>query len=46
MMSIGGIEARHRAILGVEIENLRVEDLFPDAFAPSDNPLPPDALLT
>jgi len=46
MMSIGGIEARHRALLGVQVEQLRLDDLFPSAFARADNPLPPDALLT
>jgi hypothetical protein len=45
VMTIGGIEARHRAILGVEIENLRIEDLFPGSFMDSANPLPPDAFL-
>jgi hypothetical protein len=46
MMSIGGIEARHRALLGVQVEQLSLDDLFPSAFARADNPLPPDALLT
>ncbi len=46
MMSIGGIEARHRALLGVAVEQLRLDDLFPSAFVRADNPLPPDALLT
>ena len=45
MMTIGGIEARHRVLLGVQIEQLRLDDLFPSAFARADNPLPPDALL-
>jgi hypothetical protein len=46
MMTIGGIEARHRALLGVQVEQLGLDDLFPSAFASADNPLPPDALLT
>jgi hypothetical protein len=46
MMTIGGIEARHRALLGVQVEQLSLDDLFPSAFASADNPLPPDALLT
>jgi hypothetical protein len=46
MMTIGGIEARHRALLAVQVEQLSLDDLFPSAFARSDNPLPPDALLT
>src|SRR5215467_8216807 len=29
MMTIGGIEARHRAILGVQVEQLGLDDLFP-----------------
>jgi hypothetical protein len=45
MMTIGGIEARHRALLGLQVEQLRLDDLFPSAFARADNPLPPDALL-
>ena len=45
-MTIGGIEARHRALLGLEVERLGLDDLFPTAFARSDNPLPPDALIT
>jgi len=46
MMTIGGIEARHRALLAVEVEQLGLDDLFPSAFARADDPLPPDALLT
>ncbi|HEY2814236.1 MAG TPA: ferritin-like domain-containing protein [Acidimicrobiales bacterium] len=46
MMSIGGIEARHRALLSVQVEQQQIDDLFPSAFAQSDNPLPPDALVT
>ncbi|HEX2381957.1 MAG TPA: ferritin-like domain-containing protein [Acidimicrobiales bacterium] len=46
MMSIGGIEARHRALLGLSVEHLTLDDLFPSAFARADNPLPPDALIT
>jgi hypothetical protein len=46
MMTMGGIEARHRALLGVQVEQLRLDDLFPSAFARADDPLPPDALLT
>ena len=46
MMSIGGIEARHRALLGVSVEHLSLDDLFPSAFARADNPLPPAALIT
>jgi len=46
MMTIGGIEARHRTLLGLQVERLGLDDLFPEAFARSDNPLPPDALIT
>ena len=46
MMTIGGIEARHRVLLGLQVEQLGLDDLFPSPFARSDNPLPPDALQT
>jgi hypothetical protein len=46
MMTIGGIEARHRALLGVQIEQQPLSELFPTPFARTDNPLPPDALVT
>jgi hypothetical protein len=46
MMTIGGIEARHRALLGVQIEQQPLSDLFPSPFARTGNPLPPDALVT
>src|SRR3954453_12771479 len=46
MMSIGGIEARHRALLSVQVEQQSLDDLFPSSFARTDNPLPPEALLT
>ncbi len=46
MMSIGGIEARHRALLGVNVEQQPLTDLFPSPFARTANPLPPDALVT
>jgi hypothetical protein len=46
MMSIGGIEARHRALLSVQVEQQSLDDLFPSSFARTDDPLPPEALLT
>jgi hypothetical protein len=46
MMTIGGIEARHRVLLGLQVEQLGLDDLFPGPFARTDNPLPPDALVT
>jgi hypothetical protein len=46
MMSIGGIEARHRVLIGVQLEQQTMDDLFPSSFARSENPLPPDALVT
>jgi hypothetical protein len=45
-LTIGGIEARHRTILGRQFEQASIEDLFSGPFMPSDNPLPPDALLS
>jgi hypothetical protein len=46
LMTVTGVQARHRALLGFTFAKQRVEDLYPSAFAKDDNPLPPDALLT
>ncbi len=46
LMTMSGVEARHRVLLGTRLTEIRVEDLFPAAFARTANPLPPDALLS
>jgi hypothetical protein len=46
LMTIAGVQARHRTLLGVVFGKQTTDDLFPSAFARSDNPLPPDAILT
>jgi hypothetical protein len=46
LVTIGGVQARHRAVLGFVFANESVDDLYPSPFAPSDNPLPPDAILS
>jgi len=46
LMTIAGIHARQRALLGIVFAKHDPADLFPTSFARNDNPLPPDALLT
>jgi Ferritin-like domain len=46
IMTIGGVEARHRALLGVLGQKKSPAQLFPTAFFPSDNPLPAAALVS
>lgn len=46
IMTIGGIEARHAAIIGFVALKLAPGDLFPAAFGKAENPLPADALIT
>ena len=46
LMTIGGVHARQRALLGIVFAKHDPADLFPTSFARNDNPLPPDALLT
>lgn len=46
VMTIAGVHARQRALLGVVYGHHDPLDLFPASFARTDNPLPPDALLT
>ena len=46
VMTIAGVHARQRALLGVVYGNHDALELFPASFARNDNPLPPDALLT
>jgi hypothetical protein len=45
-LTIGGVQARHRAVLGFVLSQEAIGDLFPSPFAPTDNPLPPDAILS
>ena len=44
-MTIGGIEARHAAVLGT-LASFETAALFPTAFASTANPLPDGALIT
>lgn len=46
IMTIGGIEDRHAAIIGFVALKLAPTELFPAAFGKADNPLPADALIT
>ena len=46
IMTVAGVHARERALLGVVYGHHDPADLFPSSFARNDNPLPPDALLT
>jgi len=45
-LTMAGIDARHRTLLGVRVQAQPIGDLFPSPFARDDNPLPPDALLS
>jgi hypothetical protein len=45
IMTIAGTQARHRALLGSVFSGQTVADLFPSAFAKSNNPLPADAIV-
>lgn len=45
IMTIGGVESRHAIILG-NVLALSAEELYPNAFYKSQNPLPEDALIT
>ncbi|MGH9000525.1 MAG: ferritin-like domain-containing protein [Acidimicrobiia bacterium] len=45
IMTIGGIEARHAAVIGQLALMLGPNMLFPAAFGKAENPLPPDALI-
>ena len=44
LMTIAGVHARERTLLGVVYGHHDPSDLFPSAFARNDNPLPPDAI--
>ncbi|MEO5841041.1 MAG: ferritin-like domain-containing protein [Acidimicrobiales bacterium] len=46
IMTIGGIEARHRAILAVVAQGKKPADVFPSGFFKADNPLPAAALIS
>ncbi len=45
IMTIGGVESRHATILG-RVAEYDVATVFPNAFYPSDNPLPEGAVIT
>jgi hypothetical protein len=45
IMTIGGVEARHRAILAYVAQQKSPAEIFPVAFFAADNPLPADALV-
>lgn len=45
IMTIGGVEARHRAILGFVAQAKTPAAIFPSGFFKADNPLPADALI-
>jgi hypothetical protein len=45
IMTIGGIEARHAAVLRVAAQAASPADVFPEGFFPGTNPLPDGALL-
>ena len=46
VITIAGVHARQRALLGVVYGHHDPDELFPSSFARNDNPLPPDALLS
>jgi hypothetical protein len=45
IMTIGGVESRHATILG-RVAEYDVATVFPNAFYPSDNPLPEGAVIS
>jgi hypothetical protein len=46
LMSIAGVQTRHRTLLGLAFAKQTLDDLFPFSTSKSDNPLPPDAILS
>jgi hypothetical protein len=46
VMAIAATQARHRALLGFTFSEQSVDDLVPEAFSKSSNPLPADAMLS
>lgn len=45
LMTIAGVEARHRAILAFMVQKKTPAEIFPAGFYKSDNPLPTEALI-
>jgi hypothetical protein len=45
IMTIGGVEARHRALLAILAQGKKPAEVFPAAFFKAENPLPADALI-
>jgi hypothetical protein len=45
IMTIGGVEARHRAILAYMVQKKAPAEIFPAGFFTSSNPLPAEALI-
>jgi hypothetical protein len=45
IMTIGGVEARHRAILAFVAQQKTPAEIFPAGFFKAENPLPADALI-
>lgn len=45
IMTIGGVESRHATILG-QVAMYETSTVFPNAFYPSENPLPEGAVIT
>jgi hypothetical protein len=45
LLSVAGVETRHRAVVANQLRPNDLGYLLPSAFAPDDNPLPPDALV-
>jgi hypothetical protein len=46
IMTIGGVEARHRALLVVVAQGKSPLEVFPTGFFKAENPLPADALIS
>jgi len=46
IMTIGGVEARHRALLAVLAQGKTPAEVFPASFFKAENPLPADALVS
>jgi hypothetical protein len=46
LMAIAGVQSRHRTLLGLVFAKQNIDDLFPFSTSKSDNPLPPDAILS
>jgi hypothetical protein len=46
IMTIGGVEARHRALLAVLAQGKAPAEVFPASFFKAENPLPADALVS